>query len=115
MPHCLNPKTVKRIDIEKFDGTNWEEQMKTSDIATRSKPQSTSNSKDTPSSRSKATPPGQAPPPLMPLPPAAPSMGVNQQSEYPQRTGAMAYQPQNHIPYHNNQMYHPYPPAVFHF
>ena len=27
MPHCLDPGTVQRVNIRKFDGTNWEQSM----------------------------------------------------------------------------------------
>ncbi|GFO43107.1 centromere protein v [Plakobranchus ocellatus] len=37
MPHCLDPGTVKSVSIVQFDGVNWENTMKTSDISKYSK------------------------------------------------------------------------------
>lgn len=36
-PHCLDPGTVEHITGENFDGQNWEQQIETSDIRSRSK------------------------------------------------------------------------------
>lgn len=36
-PHCLDPGTVEHITVENFDGQNWEQQIETSDIRSRSK------------------------------------------------------------------------------
>ncbi|KAK7088296.1 centromere protein V-like [Littorina saxatilis] len=37
MPHCLDQGTVERVDIEKFEGEQWEQNIVSSDIASRSK------------------------------------------------------------------------------
>lgn len=36
-PHCLDPGTVEHVTVENFDGQNWEQQIETSDIRSRSK------------------------------------------------------------------------------
>lgn len=37
-PHCLDPGTMKSTTLVKYDGRNWEETFKTSDIKKHSKP-----------------------------------------------------------------------------
>ena len=36
-PHCLDPGTVESVDIEEFDGDNWETHIATTDIKKWSK------------------------------------------------------------------------------
>lgn len=36
-PHCLDPGTVEHVTVENFDGQNWEQQIETSDIRSKSK------------------------------------------------------------------------------
>lgn len=37
MPHCLDPGTVVRVDVEKFEGDQWEKSIVNSDVPSRSK------------------------------------------------------------------------------
>ncbi|RUS77789.1 hypothetical protein EGW08_014453 [Elysia chlorotica] len=37
MPHCIDAGTIKSISVQHFDGTNWDETIKTSDISKYSK------------------------------------------------------------------------------
>ena len=37
MPHCLDPGTVVRVDVETFEGDQWEKAIVSSDIPARSK------------------------------------------------------------------------------
>ena len=37
MPHCLDPGTVVRVDVEKFEGDQWEKAIVNSDVPSRSK------------------------------------------------------------------------------
>ncbi|KAH3886540.1 hypothetical protein DPMN_010551 [Dreissena polymorpha] len=37
-PHSLDPGTVEEIEVEEFDGQNWETHILTTDIKDRSKP-----------------------------------------------------------------------------
>ena len=36
-PHCLDPGTVESVEIEEFDGDNWETHVVTTDIKKWSK------------------------------------------------------------------------------
>ncbi|KAL5017484.1 hypothetical protein ScPMuIL_007073 [Solemya velum] len=42
-PHCLDPGTVESMEVEEFDGSDWQTAFDTSDIKHRSKQQSTSD------------------------------------------------------------------------